>query len=1161
MMNETSLFMYSTQTFQFLSILSYTDKLSNIFYNQDLLESNNQFQHYAIINAYFEHLNRTNNEEEAKRRLVQNLLQGSDLYGGHENETLDMEYVDATFQYIISNIVFADYGNVYGYLAKIVNLANNLTLSFLKQNILEDLMRLEFLTPEGTISKLSLLSSVRIRDDFLLSLFPQPEKDMNITDIDYIYAQAGLIFAHSGKINTTNVTFNDFIVISQTLELAVLENTTNQSALTVFTLPALLFNASNEAKKFNQQYVADCVQNETFLAETLNSLFSYLNETFLTINREAYESSPFYQFNITMSHFKSRTDLAEHFLRQQCNLENETESAIDKYKLFASSSKCPNNESILLPNVDQVYQSQVDVLQEKYHSLMEILLQQVFSYAGLVDLINSTKTAVYESQTVPIPTSCFPYPCPPYQPRLNPNIYLFALRTADGNFYYALDKSGSNLNLLYYNSDPEEFLNKIGLPPKAELEISAIPTILKHSFETYETFIDRLARLKAKEFANQLYSTGYEKTFKEKIVDVLVAFVPFYNCIKFAKAGDNVGASFSCISDVISWIPFGGQLLQLSSKLGTMTFNHLLLATGVSVKTFTTRQAIRISMEVGLYEASSGLAEMVKNVIFTKEMFKNLFVGLVRTVDPGFELVGRLHWKGGLLLGKLFKKTWTVAAKKYPLIKVNFPKEISQQLSKASLQSADDSGMIPVLLGQRDGYDVFRYTYPGGEKTFGPKFLRLPNTNAELRQVMGFNAETPVVVSRINKYNVYYKKIDLKTQNTYGLELELNGDGLLQPVRAPFREHIATIVREGLSGRGALKLQRETAIREATLMILKSNTFLSRSSIISYLRHYILAFERPLDMQEDLSKIIIDPVLINQIEEVNPSSIKQLLGKGPLIVDPSLNNYLVVPTYRDFALDWVRTQNIHDTYEKFHVLHSNELERLRTVDVFDSINVFDLASAKKLISFNYGDNFQELLTIDLASVLSNYDSYNARFCVDFPDYFGILVYIQNAFKRSISNDVKRHMSRALFRLAVRQTDEEIIDFPKKIFFFERKSIKQINENMFDSFFRNGKSFTIGNFQRVSTQEKFVDRAIYNLFWNNNIIPVKYEIHLDEQFLAVNLARLISLDEEKFVIFPFTEFHLDEVIEKVDSIHVKMHNLPISKELWLVRLMKHRGRNF
>ncbi|XP_051172673.1 uncharacterized protein LOC127288989 [Leptopilina boulardi] len=1143
-MNETSLFMYSVQTFQFLSILSYTDKLSNIFYNQDLLESNNQFQHYAIINAYFEHLNRTNNEEEAKRRLVQNLLQGSDLYGGHENETLDMEYVDATFQYIISNIVFADYGNVYGYLAKIVNLANNLTLSFLKQYILEDLMSLEFLTPEGTISKLSLLSSDRIRDDFLLSLFPQPEKDMNITDIDYIYAQAGLIFAQSGKINTTNVTFNDFIVISQTLELAVLENTTDQSALTVFTLPALLFNASNEAKKFNQQYVADCVQNETFLAETLNSLFSYLNETFLTINREAYESSPFYQFNITMSQFKSRTDLAEDFLRQQCNLENETESAIDKYKLFASSSKCPNNESILLPNVDQVYQRQVDVLQEKYHSLMEILLQQVFSHAGLVDLINSTKTAVYESQTVPIPTSCFPYPCPPYQPRLNPNIYLFALRTADGNFYYALDKSGSNLNLLYYNSDPEEFLNKIGLPPKAELEISAIPTILKHSFETYETFIDRLARLKAKEFANQLYSTGYEKTFKEKIVDVLVAFVPFYNCIKYAKAGDNVGASFSCISDVISWIPFGGQLLQLSSKLGTMTFNHLLLATGVSVKTFTTRQAIRISMEVGLYEASSGLAEMVKNVIFTKEMFKNLFVGLVRTVDPGFELVGRLHWKGGLLLGKLFKKTWTVAAKKYPLIKVNFPKEISQQLSKASLQSADDSGMIPVLLGQRDGYDVFRYTYPGGEKTFGPKFLRLPNAKAELRRVMGFNAEIPVVVSRINKYNVYYKKIDLKTQNTYGLELELNGDGLLRPIRAPFREHIATIVREGLSGRGAAMIQRESSINEAAKMIANSNCYLSLSSIKSSLKHYVLAVERPLGLQEDLTNVIIDPVLINQIEEVNHITLQKYLREDLLVGDPDLNSYLIVPTYRDFAFDWIKTGSIHKSYSEFYVENPVKLESLRSNYILDNFARGDLAEFMKKYESLYGLNFQDILKSNFDIIYNGYNSNNARRFVNFQDYIGLMLYSKSGVKNP-----NRYIKNALYKLAIRQADEGI-QFPRKVFCVHGKTVEEFR---MDKSLSKGYFINLNFFIRASTKEKFLDNKVIEII-NENLIPVKYEINLDSNFLAVNVNRVFSTIEGLVVILPNVEFHIDEVIEKTNIVTVKMHNKPTVKELSLVKYM-------
>ncbi|XP_043466007.1 uncharacterized protein LOC122500911 [Leptopilina heterotoma] len=1150
-MNETTSFsIHSAQTFQFLPLVNYISILTTLFYDQNLLESNERCQPFGIINGYFELLNSSRDQMETKRLLVQKLLEGSDLYGGNQNETLDMEYVNATFQFIISNIVFSDYGNIYGYLTKIVNSSNNLIYTFLKEEIFNDLKELKYINPDGSVTKLSLLSSVGIRDNFILPLFP--EVDMNITDIDYIYAQAGLILSQSEQlINTTNLTFHDYVLIAQSLELTVSEvseNLTTRSALTVFTLPALLFDASKR-EKFTKEILVERMKNETFLTEVMENLFWYLNETFLAIKQKEYESSSFYKFNTSMSKYKNRTILAKGVLLDKCPPLNDSEyeSAISSYKLFASSSKCPNNETISLPNIDELFKTQIDEIQDKYRIFMYELLEQVFYESKLVGVINSTKCTVYESQVVPIPINCFPGYCAPYQQRLKSNVYLFGLRESGQKFHYALVMNEKSIEILYYNrSKPEEFLNKVGLRKGAEIEISPVATILKRGTETFEVFLDRLSRMKARELKTRLTSEGYDMTKTEKLVEFLLALVPFYNCIRFSKEGNNVGATFSCIGDVLNWIPFGGQLIKLGGRFGEMALSQVIKAAGVSIRTLAARQSLYLSLKVG---ASSGLATMARSVITTKEMFKALSISFLRAVDPGFELLGllgRLHWKVAQLLGKLFQKTWTTAARKFALTSLDSPK--FRIICEKLMRRTEQSEMVPVTIGQMEGYEVFRYTY--GEGSVGPKFVRLPNGKAELRRVIGFEVEKPVVVTRTKSGKVYYRKIDLKTGETYGLELKLNRKNVLQPVKAPFREHIATIVREGLSGRGRVILERRIAIVEAVNMMSRADPTASRQSLFSTMSHYVLAVEHPI--QKSLNDIMLDPNLAMEIEDVNPYTIQNHLGNEPLTIDPNLNNYLITPTYQDFALDWIRTRKIHDVYKKYHIQHSLKLSRWRNMPVLDVITTSSLGTANSRLISAFGENYQQMVTSDLSTILHNYNQYNVRDLVNFVDYFSLIVYEQKGFTPELSNTINNFMNDALYKVAVRQTDEELLDFPRKLYSMELSYIDEINDNILA--WRNNPLVT-DSFLRASSDEDFLDNLGSTLSPGSSQVLVKYEIDVDSPYLSVFLNRFIPAVDKSIIIIPNLFFKVDEVIKVRDIILIKIHNYPITKEELLVKIMK------
>ncbi|XP_043466012.1 uncharacterized protein LOC122500915 [Leptopilina heterotoma] len=1158
-MNTTTLFIDPVQTVQFLTLVTYMNKLSDLFYAEELIKEEDKNQQFTIINTFYDYLNKSNNETELKEQIVRKLLEGSDLYGGQDNETLDMEYVNRTFDYIVSNTVFSQNGNIYGFLAEIVSTSKSLKLSVFRQTAFERLSCLRNINDDGNVSNLTQLTIGKIAENFLWPLLPNATHDMEVVSVKYLYALAGHKLSQLAQMNMSEVSFQKYVTLAMAMEASAIGDELPKSVLQIFALPALLYYAHKETSKISQQPMKQLIKDEDFWSNAFFTLFSFLNTTFETIRQEALASNSLYQFHLKMSKFKNRTVVARETLHKECSYLNDTylESLIEDYKTYSSSTRC-HKLAKLLPNLEQIYESQFSSIKEKYR-LMELdFIRSAFDDLPLLKtLINSTGTIVYKAS--PKPNDMYCYLCPPTMPTFNPNIILFGVKGENQTVFFALEQNENNVTLILHRGEKIEFNTRIGLEKNVEVEVPLVRTRIKQPEESFDFFVEKIAEMKAEEFRKQLFGYGYDTTSMEKFFEILKAFIPFYHCIQYARAGEQGMATLTCIGDVVGLIPFVG-VFNIGFKMSTMTINRFLLTAELSLRSYTLRQAILTTMTVGLRNTALELSGIFSKVIFTKQMFKAVSVGVIRTLDPGFELVGKLTTRGSVLIGKVISSAFKRLSKTFPTLNFKYAKfeNLWLHLTGQGAKSADVKVVtVPGIESKEIGREVFRSIYPGGKEPFGPKYIQLSNGHAELRQMIGFENQIPVVISRVSKRGrIFYRRIDLKTEKPFGLELKINKNTQLENIRQPFRQHIYKIKTEGLGGKGALYIKKIRCIDEAVQVVVDARIGIGTRLIRKKMKHYVLSTDTPTTLDDLMDVEIIN---FNQNFDQN-NEFHNLLGmyRSNPIDDVDLNNYLPVPTYAAFALDWVKTGTINPIYKQYYVEDVDELENLMFGKEVTAINGKRVKDPSAKIVGLYGQHYIDNLNLDLNDIVNEYFSRSLWKHVNLEDFFALRNWKLREYVRLTDDSIVTDLlHKSLLRLAVRQSTQESL--PKVLYHIEmrdRVPIESHSSQIVEKFITSN-SYIASSTEEVQMFKIFSD-VIKKLPASDLKQIFVYKSFIDSSYLTVDLKEVLPVGNPITVILPETRFQVKHVEEKIiegfNVLYFEVVNVPIAREIVISRLM-------
>ncbi|XP_051154511.1 uncharacterized protein LOC127277441 [Leptopilina boulardi] len=791
--NTSSILMQQSLDFQFLSVCHYITIFGIYFYNNDLITLDERSQSVPVLNTLFEYLNKSKNESEAKLQLLKKVLKGSDLYGGGENETLDMKYVDETYQYIISEALFSHYGNINGYLAKIINVADDINYSVLKEKVFQHLSEnytsREYCSnniPLGNYgsknipfgnssSKLNGLTIQKVFNDYIWQIFPQPEQDMSIMEVNYMYAMVGLKIIRSVSSTTPNLTFQEYILISRELDLQDFNNETYEMVLKLFSTPALFFYAYNQKAKFQK---IDFPLTDEFWIEAYENLFSHISFTMKQIVTKKIENSLHYKLENEMNTLKSRTFIAANILRLYCDYENIVqvpETDVYVYKTLYTwmtklilSKRCRFDE---LPYLETIYENQFKDVERLYNAIEKNAIEKVLLDGNLIEKLNFNATVQFARvPDYPMYISIIP----PVPRSVNKDIYLlFVIKQNKNQEFYAIRQEKNSLKLLINRGNEQEFAKAVANDPTLNMEIEILANFLKRKNENYKMFIQRIADIKTKQFIAELMNHYREPTIGEKILDFIKSLIPFYSCIESISENNKINAAFSCTMDILSLIPFFGFATEFTTKLTSV------LTIEIGERYLLTNSLVgileKLTITKILKQISQTAVRTIAGEILSRRFLKDLVVSMLRTLDPGFELIyqgTRISWHGlRHLFNKIITKFQNIPSANRIIL---FLKSILKNRNLVS----DKIGLV---LAKRNGYEIVRYYYQGGSHFFGPTCLISLGKTAELRTIIGNSFPIPVVAEN-SPNGIIYKQFIPKTGDTIPTKLKMDKNDVLHRI-------------------------------------------------------------------------------------------------------------------------------------------------------------------------------------------------------------------------------------------------------------------------------------------------------------------------------------------------------------------------------------------
>ncbi|XP_043484885.1 uncharacterized protein LOC122512853 [Leptopilina heterotoma] len=651
---ENSIFFQVPLDFQFLSVCHYIINLGIIFNQENLITIDESNRTIIILNKLFDYLDSSENESDTKFQLLHKMLKGTDLYGGGDYQELDMKYVNETYQYIIGTTLFAHYGNINEYLARVIRQSDDITYSVFKENVFNHFSQnyqiRDYCSKDGkTNTKLTDFAMEKIFNDYIWQIFPEPEsKEMSILDVDYIYAMIGLNIVRSTPGDVPLCDFKNCLIIAQEHDYQEDNNeSTYKMFLTLFSTSALFYYAHNEKSQFDNQISK---LDDKFWNEAYQKFFLYFHSSVNNFVQQIIDNNLYDKLLTERELLKNRTVIAKQLLADHCGFKPDDKDValfktLPHWMVKTTFTSCND-----IPPLSDYYQAQFKNVKQIYKQIESNTLRQVLVDSGLIERM-SLEAVVKIVKVFKRISHCDL--CPPQKILIkNIDIYMiFVIIKKEENEFYAFKHVHNTLTLLINSVDEGEFSKAIVNNSLYRIgRISTFEETLKNVNEDYTSFISRVADMRAKVIVNSLITNYNDPTTGEEIFGYLKLFIPFYTCVEDIIDSKVVEAIIDCSLDIISLIPGIGHSTKFanglsSSLIKAVTKNYVKIAT----------LGFKKVLQLGFIQLSKISITTVAKQIVNMNFLKKVTFFFLRQMDPGFELCYRLGKQGYVTLHITYK--------------------------------------------------------------------------------------------------------------------------------------------------------------------------------------------------------------------------------------------------------------------------------------------------------------------------------------------------------------------------------------------------------------------------------------------------------------------------------------------------------------------------
>ncbi|XP_051174660.1 uncharacterized protein LOC127290236 [Leptopilina boulardi] len=1084
---DNMLYTNPIETVQFISIFSYFSALSDYLFLENHLAEDDQNKQIPVINALFEYLEVNRDNQTMKLRLVRKLLEGSDLYGEKNHENLDETFVNAMFEYIITSLVFDKYGNVYGFLAEVVRKTKNLQLDSLYEDIKANLRSAKFENEYGKSSILSRLAANRIFTDIILPLFPQPERNLNLLSLDYIYAQAGLIFLRTGKSNTAFYTdlqninstvfdhknlFEGYMVTGHILRNALNNENIRFVSYKAFALPALFYYVSTQYT--GNESIKDIVFDPNCWKVVYDGLFSHLDENFNKIMKTLNNDTK-YQIHVALSEFKSYSAIAKSILESNCPhiSKDEIKSNIQEYLTFPEHFYCGTDH--VLSNLTEQVHYRINNISKtfKMHDLKIVQksfgksLLRILKYADLVIQLLAPDDKVILGRfgiNTRIPYDLFVF----YYPENG---------TAD---FYALMRGDYTAKLIKESDDPIGFQQKTGLNVQMLLRNRYHRINLKSVEQTMDVFWNNFLNYKQERLESYLKFVGTDVSLGEWWKEFGLSLVPFYPCI--TKPLNKENDEEVCVTNKTNFLHQWNED-KVNKLLAYYDTRSLLNSAGTTFKTV--QVSLTVNKEYKIAEENKILNDVMKKLVLHME-------------EPGFDLTVLVE-EDILLIQTIVNTLGHKINSSYT--------SVINNLNNMKKFKTDTFKSIISFEKVRNQYLFVKTEKVRSDTGYGYKFI-YSSVNQTVQLRTDYQLKKQILVSLLKK--------SLQNENIY---TEINMESL-EPVEP---KHLLYEINNQLQS-------NVTKVWFKGLFVHNYNT--QRCDINKYLEHSIPLTDCPRHARAQKKERNLDEV------------ITFILKKRANLIKQEILETMAKYTFPDegridfqFVKNWTDTADFKvPEWGKFYIIDNPVLlSKLRYKFHLDSKNLSNFDGTLRIDSIYSFKERQKIENgVSIERIIQDFNDQDARYVATFEDYYAIQNFATNGYKR-ITGDTSeaKLMKTALYKLAIRQSDDPNEEFDLSLFKVESKPIGIIDKTACSGQI-NLKKFTYFSTSRESAL-KLATLPAYGF------INVLYEIKFLTPYIRAKIIELHSTPEYKVILLPGSEFDIENCeqrnIEGLGSVHV------------------------
>lgn len=557
---------------------------------------------------------------------------------------------------------------------------------------------------------------------------------MDVGSIDWVHFNVGLSFTNSLEIKDISLSNEDLLQLGRSLEEMLTAEAIDPEAMNYFDFPAKLFY-------FRQQIEAKKTPaiDEIFNGENATSIAL---EAFLTASEKyKIDQSPMGLLSTALGQFKTRSQFPGEPEQSLESFKLQNEDIAKKYKVVDKLLLWQMLSGIDPGELDFIVSSKVRKISAicsafdslKHQAVVKHLLHESYTINLLPDVDLITAERGNEKR-------------------------IFALRpTKKGYHFQRVDQRIE----LYYQLMSDAITCKKDPSYKLKIFHNALNApLLKNELNDLEWMIDELVNMHAQRLLAQLHLLGYEATTWEKVRDFLLSMVPLYDCITGILA-ERHEAALACATDLFSFAPFVGRSAGMAAKFAKAGVMGGILSLRASAGSL----ALRVVIKDIIRDSGAGLirhAATPAAQVLNRRAMVALGVSAIRTLDPGFELMG--------IVG--VKATHQLA-----------------QLAKA--------------MGNR--VQVWKKIHPWVER----RVIQIDSMSLEAEyltgRLVGLDKDLPVVRlggDQLSGQDIYVR-FNPSTGDVFGRKYTLTPERYLHAVPIPLARRLHNILEQGLSGKGA----------------------------------------------------------------------------------------------------------------------------------------------------------------------------------------------------------------------------------------------------------------------------------------------------------------------------------------------------------------------